>query len=296
MNTSQIQCFLTVADTLNFARAAEQLHITQPAVTQQIHALEKELGVRLFHRTTHSVRMTEEGMLFLADARQMAAISDRAKKRFARQSADVIETLTIGCMHVQSMLLLSAPLARMKSEHPTLHPQIQMVPFQHIYRFLDEGSLDVVAEFQNHAASSFVYREMLRSPMVCICAEGYPLTAWEELDPEQLRSYPLILPTPAQVPPAVHKQQEALLGERMPSELYFCDTVNAIAVLAAAGYGVSVLPSLLVPDLSGVRQIPLRGSRAISFGLYYKNLKDHPLLKNFVACARMQEHCERPAL
>ena len=48
MNTFQISCFLAVAEHLNFARAAEQLHVTQPAVTQQIHSLEKELGVSLF--------------------------------------------------------------------------------------------------------------------------------------------------------------------------------------------------------------------------------------------------------
>lgn len=69
MNTFQISCFLAVAEHLNFARAAEQLHVTQPAVTQQIHSLEKELGVSLFARTTRSVRLTQEGRLFLQDAR-----------------------------------------------------------------------------------------------------------------------------------------------------------------------------------------------------------------------------------
>ena len=49
MNTTQLTCFLTVAETLNFAKAAQQLHVTQPAVTQQIHALEEELSFRLFH-------------------------------------------------------------------------------------------------------------------------------------------------------------------------------------------------------------------------------------------------------
>lgn len=48
MNTTQLLCFLTVAETLNFARAAEQLHVTQPAVTQQIHSLETELNLHLF--------------------------------------------------------------------------------------------------------------------------------------------------------------------------------------------------------------------------------------------------------
>ena len=59
MNTFQLSCFLQVAETLNFARAAEILHVTQPAVTQQIRSLEKELGVPLFHRTTRSVKLTQ---------------------------------------------------------------------------------------------------------------------------------------------------------------------------------------------------------------------------------------------
>ena len=77
MNTAQIRCFLAVADTLNFARAAEQLHLTQPAVTHQIQTLEQELGVKLFARTTRTVRLTEEGGLFLADARGLDALPAR---------------------------------------------------------------------------------------------------------------------------------------------------------------------------------------------------------------------------
>ena len=86
MNTFQISCFLAVAEHLNFARAAEQLHVTQPAVTQQIHSLEKELGVSLFARTTRSVRLTQEGRLFLQDARQLFHLATRAKARFQNAS------------------------------------------------------------------------------------------------------------------------------------------------------------------------------------------------------------------
>ena len=71
MNVFQLSCFLAVADNLSFARAAAGLHITQPAVTQQIRALEKELGVRLFVRTTRTVRLTEEGRSFYGDARRI---------------------------------------------------------------------------------------------------------------------------------------------------------------------------------------------------------------------------------
>ena len=75
MTIFQMECFVAVAENLSFARAAEQLHVTQPAVTQQIHALEKELNVRLLNRSTRSVKLTEEGKIFLQDAKQVVEVS-----------------------------------------------------------------------------------------------------------------------------------------------------------------------------------------------------------------------------
>ena len=69
MNTFQLTCFIAVANTLSFARAAENLHVTQPAVTHQIKVLEQELGVPLLHRSTRSVTLTPEGQTFLEDAK-----------------------------------------------------------------------------------------------------------------------------------------------------------------------------------------------------------------------------------
>ena len=71
MNTTQLECFVTVAENLNFARAASILHITQPAVTHQIVSLEGELDAKLFIRTTRSVKLTPEGWSFLADAKNI---------------------------------------------------------------------------------------------------------------------------------------------------------------------------------------------------------------------------------
>lgn len=78
MNTMQLASFLSVAETLNFARAAEQLRVTQPAVTQQIHSLEAELNMQLFRRTTRTVELTQEGLVFLGDAKEMFDIYARA--------------------------------------------------------------------------------------------------------------------------------------------------------------------------------------------------------------------------
>ena len=71
MTTMQLECFLAVTETLNFAKAASQLNVTQPAVTQQIRTLEEELNVKLFKRTTRMVQLTPEGQIFFDDARDI---------------------------------------------------------------------------------------------------------------------------------------------------------------------------------------------------------------------------------
>lgn len=80
MNTQQLECFATLAKTLNYARTAEQLSMTQPAVSRQIKSLENELGVQLFQRTTRSVTLTQIGWQFLPDARQILEIYYHSKE------------------------------------------------------------------------------------------------------------------------------------------------------------------------------------------------------------------------
>ena len=75
MNTFQLECFLAVASHLNFARAAEQMKITQPSITHQIQTLENELTVKLFRRSTRTVELTTEGHIFLSDAKNIVATS-----------------------------------------------------------------------------------------------------------------------------------------------------------------------------------------------------------------------------
>ena len=81
MNSTQLECFMQVAENLNFARAAEALHITQPSVTHQIHTLETELNVKLFHRTTRSVSLTQAGLSFFTDAKNI--LSTRTSSPFS---------------------------------------------------------------------------------------------------------------------------------------------------------------------------------------------------------------------
>ena len=96
MNTTQLECFVTVANFLNFSRAAEHLRITQPAVSHQINTLEDELGVKLFHRTSKSVRLTQEGYMFTQSAGEILKISEFSKARLKEMSQITQKRLIIG--------------------------------------------------------------------------------------------------------------------------------------------------------------------------------------------------------
>ena len=71
MNIAQLECFVNIANTMNFMKTAELMSLTQPAVSRQLQALEQELGVRLLERTTRSVSLTPVGARFLPEAKDI---------------------------------------------------------------------------------------------------------------------------------------------------------------------------------------------------------------------------------
>ena len=106
MNTTQLECFMEVANYLNFSRAAEHLRLTQPAVSHQINTLEDELGVRLFHRTSKSVRLTQEGYLFIQYAGEILKLSGLSKARIRQAQRSVSKRLVIGCRSTAELRMI----------------------------------------------------------------------------------------------------------------------------------------------------------------------------------------------
>ncbi len=285
MNVFQLTCFLAVAETLNFAQAAELRRITQPAITHQIQTLEAELNVKLFNRTTRYVKLTREGQIFLNDARNIVTISEQAIKRFENPSNQELQTISIGCHIHGHLFLMSDVLRRMAVNYPNLHPQIQVVPFKHLYRLLLEDNVDVVIAFQENGMKKmpFIYKELGKIQIAGYCSPDHPLAKHSDLTISDLNQEKLILHDPRKTPDSIAKLQMQLMENT--SDFFFCDSEEAAITLAQAGYGIAFLPGMLIPQATPLLRIPINGLEPLSFGLYYKTLSGNPILKDFVRFA-----------
>ena len=129
MNTVQLECFVTVAEHLNFSKASRVLKITQPAVSHQIQTLEEELGVKLFNRTSKSVTLTQEGISFFADAQLILKTAVSAKERLGKHEQFI--PFELGCHNYTEMNLFPPCLKRTVpgiSSAPSFHTN-DSIPF-----------------------------------------------------------------------------------------------------------------------------------------------------------------------
>ena len=290
MNTFQLTCFLTVAETLNFARAAELLSVTQPAVTHQIRSLEKELDVKLFNRTTHFVELTQAGRLLVEDARVIVNASARAEKRLDGMRDRDAPIFSIGC-HIDGCLQCLPDILREFSVIcPDVHPQIYIKDaLSQLFRLLEDERADAVFSIKNPEARRVgVYKELVKSPIVCVCAATHPLSSHRALTKDDLRHERLILFDTTKASFFSAALQTEMLPGHGPEDLYFCESTLTAILLAKAGYGVFFLPDVLAPNDDDLAAIPIKDTEMESFGLYYRTLQNKKLLQYFIEAAEKQ--------
>lgn len=297
MNTFQLSCFLAVANSLSFARAAEKMNISQPAITHQIRSLETELNVQLFNRTTRLVEITPEGQSFLSDAKSMIAIAAQAKLRFSHPENKPIEKLAIGCSSYNQLVLLTESLNILGKTYPNLHPHLVVVPHEQLYQLLENGTVDVVFDIHDGTKEDhrLTFKEIHQSPIACVCEKAHPLAAAQGVSMSDLKGHSLIFCNPINLVPEVAKLQWELAEGKSPLELHYCDSVEAAVVLAGSGFGVAVLPKLLIPHGAHLTVLELNDAPDLSFGMFYKPYPGDDALRKLIQITK-QCFCEQDSI
>lgn len=175
LNSTQLECFLAVANHLNFSRAAEQLQLTQPAVSHQISSLEDELGSRLFHRTSKSVRLTQEGFLFTQYANEILNLSRMSRARMKEYRERGATRLGIGCRNTMELRFLRGPLEKLRREHGGPPPVMRDESVRFPGKPAGEGDIQIMTRLPgDRPPGKCATRELLRCSVALVCSAGAP--------------------------------------------------------------------------------------------------------------------------
>jgi DNA-binding transcriptional LysR family regulator len=193
MENFRLKVFRTVADQLSFRKAGEQLNLSQPAVSQQIHALEEELGVALFHRSNNRIRLTAEGEVLLRYARRGAKLAEEALAALAKAHGEPSGELRIGASTTVAQYILPRILGAFRQQYPLVTLSVVSGNTERIVNGLLEGET-AVAIIEGPASSRDVHKErFLKDHMALIVSRNHPWAAAPEISLEMLMETPLLM-------------------------------------------------------------------------------------------------------
>src|ERR1700722_15370846 len=185
MELRHLRYFLAVAETLNFCRAAERLHLSQPPLSQQVRHLESELGAKLFDRTKRQIKLTAAGEVFAVKARAILSQCDEAAKLAARAERGELGHLRLGLWQlpvppIQTRLIIDC-LGTFAKRSPEVHLTLRsMQPAEQI-KAVRDGDLDVsiVRLPISSTTKGVTIESILRERLVLAMSEKNPLARFK---------------------------------------------------------------------------------------------------------------------
>lgn len=250
MDIRQIRAFLAVADTGTVTRAAELLHVVQPAVTRQIRLLEEELGCALFVRTRLGMQLTEPGHLLIERARRAVRELDIAREEIHPAEAGKLSgVVRIGLLPSSCDLIADALYAAMHRAFPYIQISLSVDYSDPLFKALVAGELDAALLYNLSASATpaLDIEPLLREPL---CLIGLPSTIAclkTKAPVSALGLSPLILP-------GTHHRLRSLVEYACAVhgvEITVAAETHALPVqksLVVRGFGMSVLPRVAIRD------------------------------------------------
>lgn len=258
MEFRRLKCLAVLAEELHFGRAAARLGIAQPALTQQIKVLERELGVELFERTKRSVRLTVAGRLTLIEAVRTLQQAERTAliaKQAARGQLGHLEIGYVGSAIFSGVL--SGAIARYRQAHPKVQVRLDELGIIEQLDRVGSGQLDLgIIRLPVKAVPAGVQiRPVYREPIILALPRRHPLTRLRVVPVGKLRDEPFV---------AVQIQEgsgfNAQVGDicakagLRPNVTQWTGQFTALAGMVAGGLGIAFVPDsirhLRIPDLA----------------------------------------------
>jgi DNA-binding transcriptional LysR family regulator len=201
LKTRQLLLLIALDDYRNIHRAAEELHMTQPAASKQIKDLEEMLDVRLFDRLPRGMEPTIYGETMIRHARMALTSLALAHDDMLALKAGLAGQVEVGVIMSPAMALLPRAIARIKEQAPLLRIGVHLEPSNVLLDKLQRGTLDFMIGriLEKQDSTGLVYEELTEEPACAVVRPGHALLDRKELSLEDLAGRPWILPPPGSI-------------------------------------------------------------------------------------------------
>jgi len=250
MNLRFLRTFVAIADNAGFARAATRLNLTQSAASRQIHALEDELGVRLFARIGRGARLTAEGEDLLVRSRRLLSDAEALAERASALKLGDIGVLRVGATPQAIESLLAEFLRRYRKRHPGVEVPLVEDGGARLPARLESGDLQIA--IMPAGENRFNARLLCPMYVFAVLPRGHRLASRAVLEVAELADEPLLRLGPSF---ASHGWLEAAcqIAHISPRVLLESAAPQTLIALARAGQGIAVIPSMVQISRVGVR-------------------------------------------
>lgn len=269
MELRHLRGFLTIAARRSFTQAAADLGIAQPALSQQIGLLERDLGVRLFTRSSRRVSLTAAGAAFEPRARAVVEAADVARDSMAAFAGGDEGRITVGTLQTVSERTLPGLIRRFREIHPRIEIALRENVVDRMLAELRRGEIDMgLAYVPPELVSPDLSIDRLYADELAVAvAPGHPLAARGRTTLEALRDEQFIGFPPTTAITRIIVPATAALGFR-PRVAYESGDSLTVRAMVAEGLGIAILPRSLLeadgPHVVSVRLTEPRLSRSVS--------------------------------
>jgi len=264
MDINELRSFLAVAEEGSFSRAAQELHLSQPAVSKRVAALEADLETRLFDRIGHAVRLTEAGRMLLPRARAVLQALENTRQALGDLSGRVAGPLAMATSHHVGLHRLPPVLRAFTTRWPEVELDLRFMASEQAAQAVRRGERELaVVTLPAEPPAALECRAIWPDPLRIVVGREHPLSAAGEVTPRELVAHPAVLPSVGTHTRTLVEDAFRAAGAAISVRLE-TDYLETIKMLVSVGLGWSVLPqTLLGPELTPLPVRDIRLSRTL---------------------------------
>ncbi len=284
----ELECFVAVAEELSFTRAARRLRLAQPPLSRHIQLLESRLGSKLFLRLPRAVALTAVGRAFLADTKGTLAQLQRACDSAKRAARGETSRLALGFVSAVLNPKLIGVFQRYRALHPAVQLTLQDSPPAEQLTAITEGRLDggFVGSTPENPSSGLVFIPWSQEPLMLFLPPGHRLAKARKVKLADLAGESFVTVATESAPCFAKQIQHLCAGAGFrPRVVQEAARGQAVAVMVAAGAGVSILPASLARNTGdSLVAVPLADKSAnVTYVFVHRPGKIEAPLSDFVA-------------